>query len=466
MNPIQSSRPTVRFGACRRAAFALAALTLSVGSAYAAAFDQAPAKDFGGRVMASGLVVPGEEATITGRGFQPGQRVTLSYGGEKLNDSPYVVDDKGGFEAKVAVPKSAAAARYGIAVEVANPPAATTFDLKVSPVVPLSGADRYTVQSEKLVPGVYQSDYSAKTGKLFATSAVGRPPVTQSQLVKIDPQTLKVEAAITPAQVPGRDDNRVYAVYGVGVDDENGNVWVTNTRDSTVAVYSQADLSLVKQFDADAVPHSRDVVVVPGVHKAYVSSPMQDEISVFDTAKLAALPGIEVKSGKRGEKFGPMSLALDAQNGKLYTVAMNTAEIAVIDVKTDTLEKVIPVPGAVSGAGIAVDPKSQRAFVAAQGTDNVVVVDLSDGRVLADTPVGAGALNVTFDPVKNLVYAANRGAGTVTVLDTDGKIVANLDGGTFPNHVSVDGKGNAYLLNKSRGSDDPKGDRISRITAK
>ena len=79
-------------------------------------------------------------------------------------------------------------------------------------------------------------------------------------------------------------------------------------------------------------------------------------------------------------------------------------------------------------------------------------------------PTGAGALNVTFDPVKRLAYVSNRGAGTVTVIDPDGRIVANLDNGTLPNHVATDGKGNVFAVNKSRGEDDAKGDRITRIT--
>lgn len=451
----------------RQAAFALGALSLSLSTAFAAAtFDQ-PATDFNGRVSAQGVVLPGGEAKIVGRGFVPGQQITLSRGGEVLNtDGPYKADDKGNFEATVKIPENAVAARHPIVVQAMGPVAAVVFDLKVSPDVPLSGEDRYTVQSEKLVQGLYQSAYSAKSDRLFVTSAVGRPPVKQSQLLKVNPQTLAIEAQVTPAVAKSHDDGRVYAVYGVAVDDEAGTVWVTNTRDNTVAVYKQSDLSLVKQFDAGLAPHARDVVIVPGVNKAYVSVPTQDIVVVFDTKKLEKIKDIDVKSGIRGEDFGTMSLALDAENGKLYTVAMNTAEIAVIDVKTDTVEKVIPVAGAVSGAGIAVDAKGQRAYVAAQGSDNVSVVDLASGKVLANTPVGAGALNVVFDPVKRVVYAANRGAGTVTVLDADGKIVANLDGGSLPNHVSLDGKGNAFLLNKSRGADDAEGDRINRLTPK
>ncbi|WP_425530588.1 YncE family protein, partial [Stenotrophomonas maltophilia] len=107
-----------------------------------------------------------------------------------------------------------------------------------------------------------------------------------------------------------------------------------------------------------------------------------------------------------------------------------------------------------------------RLYVASQGTDNLLIVDVAAGKVLHDVPVGAGALNVAFDDASGLAYVSNRGAGTVTVVNGDGKVVANLDGGTLPNHVRADGKGNVFAVNKSRGAEDPKGDRITRITPK
>jgi len=52
------------------------------------------------------------------------------------------------------------------------------------------------------------------------------------------------------------------------------------------------------------------------------------------------------------------------------------------------------------------------------------------------------------------------------VVDGEGKIVANLPAGTFPNHVLADGRGDVLVINKSKGADDPEGDRISRIVPK
>src|SRR3546814_6697402 len=52
----------------------------------------------------------------------------------------------------------------------------------------------FSVQYQPLAPGLYESAYSARTGRLYVTSAVGRPPVKTSQLLKVDPDTLALDA--------------------------------------------------------------------------------------------------------------------------------------------------------------------------------------------------------------------------------------------------------------------------------
>lgn len=463
---MKSHAPHFRVPALRTRAFVLALLAAAALPASAQVFD-APDADFKGKVSAATpLVLPGKPVELSGQGFKPGQRVTLQRGATVLNPQPYVAGQDGTFKGSVALPADTVPGQQPIILNVANPSAAAVFELKVSPEIPLSGQDRFATRSEKLAQGLYQVAYSAGSDRLFVTSAVGRPPVRQSQLLKINPKTLKVEKSVTPAKVPGHDDGRVFAVYGVGVDDVNGHVWVTNTRDNTVAVYRQSDLSLVKQFDPGTVPHARDVLVDAKRGKVYATATGEDHISVFDAARLEHLKEIQIPSKVDGEKFVPMSLALDAEAGKLFTPSIGTSEAVVIDAGSDSVEKLIALPNARSASGIAYDARGGRLFVVSQGSDNLLIVDAASGRTLHDVAVGGGALNVGYDPANDLVYVASRAAGTITVVDKDGKVVANLDGGTYPNHLQSDGHGVVYAVNKSRGADDPSGDRITRIAPK
>jgi len=453
-----------------------AALALSLGAcATGPAFDT-PDATFKGRVSVvdTPVVVAGGEVKLAGRGFKPGQEVRLSYGGAALGSGPVAVGADGTFRTELRVPANAPAGLHPVVVNVAKPAAALVYPLKVSPQLPLSGQDRFDLAAQKLVPGLYQAAYSAGSDRVFVTSAVGRPPVTQSELVKVNPQTLAIEARVTPPAAPPRPARQgeaprapgVFAVYGVAVDDANGTVWVTNTRQDTVAVYRQSDLSLLRQFEPGLVGHARDVVVDERQGKVYASPFGKAQIAVFDAKSLQFLKNIPIPTGGtvEGKEFSPMSLELDRERHKLYTVSMSTDEAAVIDTRTDQVEKVFAVEGSKSASGVAFDARTNRLLVTSQGSDNLLILDAATGKVLHDVKVGGGPLNVALDHARGLAYVPNRGSGTVAVVSLDGQIVANLPGGTFPNHVAEDGKGTVFAINKSRGTDDPDGDRITRIT--
>ncbi|VXB48996.1 ATP-binding protein [Luteimonas sp. 9C] len=442
------------------------ALCAAVGAAGAQGFGQ-PDPDFKGAVRAASPVIKaGDTVEMTGQGFTPGQAVTLLRGETVLNASPWTADAEGKVAGSVQIPADAAVGRHPVVVRVANPDAAAVVEVKVSKDVPLSGAERYDVVTNKLVQGLYQVAHSQASNALFVTAAVGRPPVTRSELLKLDPQTLEITARVTPAQVEGQTDGRVYAVYGVAVDDANGNVWVTNTRDDSVAVYRQSDLSLVKQFDAGVLPHGRDVVVDTKDNRVWASGFGGGKFVAFDATTLELVQDLTVPSEVRGEEFGPMALTVDPVGGKLYSVGLSTGEVVVLDGATGKVDRMFRFPTINGGIGVAIDPVGRRLYVAAQGSDNLVIANADTGEVLHDVYVGAGAVYVAFDPHTRLAYVASRGAGTITAVDADGTIVANLDGGTFPNHVLPTGDGTVYAINKSRGAEDVDGDQIRRITPK
>ena len=414
-------------------------------------------------------VLAGGEVVATGRGFRPGQSVILMYGQTALSTGPVVANAEGGFEARLTIPANATAGNHPIVAVSQAPYNAVLANLKISPTVPLSGEAAYRVASVQPTRGLYQTAYSAKRNAVFATSAVGRPPVLQSELLRLNADTLAVEARVTPADAPdrpGRDgqvqDGGVFAVYGVGVDDAHDTVWVTNSRQNTVAVYRQSNLSLVRQFEPGTVNHARDVVIDEQDGKAYASATFQPEIVVFDTAALSVSKRIKIDSTVRGETFSAASVSYDRAADRLYVASNSTNEIAVINTRTDEVEHVYPVPGARGVIGVAHDAQTNRIFVAAQGTDNLIVLNGADGSVIADTPVGAGALNVVFEPKSRRAFVSTFGAGTVTVTDVDGRIVANLPAPPVANHVSTDGRGNIYAAVKSGWSSDGN-DSVLRI---
>lgn len=423
------------------------------------------ADGFDGWVSASGPkgapILAGGTATVEGEDITPGQTVTLMRGTTVLTPEPLTIGADGTFRFDVAVPQGAATGLHPVVLIAENPAAATIVDLKVSPLIPISGADKFVIESAAATASPYQVAYSPASGAIFVTGAVGRPPVAQSELVKMNADTLQKLAAITPAAAPldaDGDDGGLFAVYGVAADDPNGNLWVTNTRQGTLSVYKQDDLSLVRQFAPDAEGHPRDVVIHEG--RAYVSHSLTGDLWVYDTATLDRLDPIRIKSEHWGKDFGAMSM--DLRDGKIVTVSLNTPEAAIIDLGRSDV-RVIEAKGANGASGAAYDPQEGLIFIGSQKTDNLLIISEKTGEVLHNVEVGADVLSVAFEPVSRLAFTANRGSGTITVVDTKGAIVANLDVGGMPNQIRADGRGNIYAVSKATGGN--KADRVWRIRA-
>lgn len=438
----------------RKTHAALAAIFLTVATAAGASapgpvFD-APDSNYKGKISADtvggGPQVPGATLEIGGQGFKPGQRIWFSRGLTPLLSAPLTADAQGRITGSWTIPADAAPGVHPIVLTTESPYYAEVLPLKVSKAVPLLDEPRLRRMDASVAPGLYQLAYSAKHNALYATSSVGRPPKEQSSLIEIDPQTLKVRREVPVAKLPG--DAGAAGVYGIGLDETRGNLWVTNTRQDAVAVYDLKDLSLKKQFDKGSANHSRDVVIDEKRGRVYVSQVRDATVSVFDANTFEPLAAISFPPAN-GQVFSPASLSLDADSGTLYVVSLTSPEIAVVDGPSGKVVRRMPVPGAVSAIGLDVDPVAKRAYVAAQGSDNLVVLDLNDGKVLHDVTVGAGALNVVYDPARKLAYVASRGAGTITVVDEAGKIVANLGNANKANHLISNGKGQIFVVDRS-----------------
>ena len=100
---------------------------------------------------------------------------------------------------------------------------------------------------------------------------------------------------------------------------------------------------------------------------------------------------------------------------------------------------------------VAVNPVTNKVYVANNGSANVTVID---GATNATTTVAAGTdpYAVAVNPVTNKVYVANYGSASVTVIDGATNATTTVAAGTNPQAVAVNPVTNkAYVANN--GSD-------------
>lgn len=383
-------------------------------------------------------VKPGDKTVIAIKSLQAGTTVTMLNGAEVLTPKPLTADDKGNLTIPLTVPADAATGLHPLTVITQNPASVSQVMLKLSQIVPPKNTEAFRLQTIPVGERAYQSAVSADW-KLFVTSARG--PNDGSRLMRLNAGTLTVEAEAT---LPKDKKGEQIGVFGIGVDNVHNHVWTTNTLVGTVTVYDAKTLSVVKVFPEESVVHPRDVIIDEAHNRAYVSAALTGFIEVYDTKTLEHIGQMEFVADRGRDQFYSTDLALDSAGRKLYGVSRDTPWIGWIDLKTGK-STTVKIPQAQGATDIARDPETGRLYVASQETNNVVVLD-ADGKVLADTYIGAGGVSVVWDPVTSQVFAATRAGGTVAVLNKDGKLVANIPMGDAPNHLTAGPDGAVYLV--------------------
>ncbi|MGW5866652.1 YncE family protein [Streptomyces sp. NPDC055239] len=287
--------------------------------------------------------------------------------------------------------------------------------------------------------GLYQSAYSERNNALWVTSSVGQPPatVTDSRLLRVDPDTLKVEKAYrTP--VTDAVTGAVESVYGVAVDDEHNTVWTTNTRDNSVAVYSQRTGKRLATLPG--VNHSREIVVDERRDTVWASAFADGALVAFDSATFKEKKRVTVPG------TGPTGLTLNKRTGAVYAADYHGAQIIEVSPGAGSPRLI---PAGEGPLSIALSKNGRTAYTADQTSGTVTVVDLRKGAVTRSVATGGGTKSVAVDRRSGHVLAVNRTTATVTVVDPrKGAVVRSVATGANPNHVQVT-EGHAYVVDKS-----------------
>ncbi len=402
----------------------------------------------------------GAKVTFTGVNLKPGSKITAVGTADKnwlVEGQNAVADDKGVAEIKdVQIPADAPfRAPVQFSYEVDGETTTRELTQRISASQATHNEQSYEIKTSETAPGLYQSAVNDK-GEVFVARSDGRPPKENGSIYKLDGTTLDVKAE-------KKLDNGTPAAYGIGLDNKNGLVWITNTRSDQVAVYRQDNLELVHQFEKKSTTHPRDVVVDESTGLAYVSvvdrKANAGRIDVFSAKEKKLVRSIDVP-----DMPSVMSMELDQTTGNLYTVSLQNPKAARINVRNNDEIKVYDLGDKVDRAsGVAYVPGKEHLYVASQGSGNVVVINAQDGAFIREVPTGAGALNAAYNAKDNRVYVTNRSAATVTVIDANThEVVANLPAGANANHVTVGPDGYVYAVNKRSRAEGVDNDQIHR----
>ena len=325
-------------------------------------------------------------------------------------------------------------------------------------------ADKAMAKITQGLPGQFQVAYSKKTNKIWVAGTADRDKHV-STIARIDANSLKIEAV---AELPIVQDAKGYSyegAYGITVDDEEGTVWVTSTRDNSVAVYDQATMKQLwtnaglSKDDPNWIEHPREVRVDHESGKAFVTG--RFFVSAIDL-KTKQVEKIQLEGAPDGgTRYISMNILVDG--GKLYVPERTGGKIFVVDTKTFKVESTFDTKGNAEGevrpSDIAIDHSQNEIYVSSQGVkgenSGVSVYDATTYEFKKFIPVGTQALSLDNDEANDLVYVTDFGTGKVGVIDGGAadKLIAEvaMNGGKA-NDLVVLPNGSVVAVDKQAGA--------------
>jgi len=263
-----------------------------------------------------------------------------------------------------------------------------------------------------------------RTGQLYV------PNLVDDTLAVLDAATGRVRCVLSIGRQPDE----------VAVDDRAGRVFVGSTADwtlTTLDARTNHTLS-TRPFAAGDLPGQ--LVVDPQDGRG-IAAGYGGQVTLFDTRTGRPLRGVVPAHGHLIE-----GLAVDVPARRMLGLIENEPVVVLLDARTAAPLRVVPVGP--DPAALALDPSTDRAFVADGGDGTVYALGLPGGRVLRRVPVGPAPL-LAVDARRGRVIVAS--ATGVSLLDAgNGRLLRRWLVALTPAALLVDTRSGHILLVDTR----------------
>jgi hypothetical protein len=200
-------------------------------------------------------------------------------------------------------------------------------------------------------------------------------------------------------------------VHGAGIATKSGHGFATDGGDSTVTMFDLKTFAVIKKIP----------VKEGGLDGIMYDEPDDKIILTNHSRPIGTVVALDPKTGDivatvELEDNAPEGAAADGK-GHLFVNNEGKSTIQEIDTKTWKAIASWPLAPCEGPTGIAYDKSSDRIFSGC--SNNSVVVDPSNGKIVATIKNGTRVDALGWDPGKKLVFIPNGGEGNVTVVHQD-----------------------------------------------
>jgi glutamine cyclotransferase len=190
--------------------------------------------------------------------------------------------------------------------------------------------------------------------------------------------------------------------HGVAIDTKTHHGFSSS---SPVGMFDTGTMQKIKTIDVQGRPDG--ILLEPFTDRVYIFSHQSPSITVIDPKDGSVVGTVDVG--------GAMEQAQSDGQGKLYVDVEDEKKIAVVDVKTLKVITTFDLGDKSDGpAGLGLDVKNHILFAMCH-SQNCVVVNADDGKVLATLPIGNGTDGGGFNPATMEAFSSQRD-GTLTII--------------------------------------------------
>ncbi|WP_408433681.1 YncE family protein [Paraburkholderia fungorum] len=219
----------------------------------------------------------------------------------------------------------------------------------------------------------------------------------------------------------------VSSVHGVLAIPELGRIYASATGTNEVVAIDVATLGITARMPTGTYPDG--MAYAPDAHKLYVSDETGGTVTVIDVRSNTRAASIHLGGEAGNTQYDPVSK-------HIFVNVQTRNQLVEIDPARDQIVARIDVPGARGNHGLLIAADPRLAFIACEGNDRLIVLDLRTMRVVSSSEVGKDPDVLAYDSSLQLLYVAGE-AGVVSMFRVGAGAVSKLgDGHVGPNaHV-------------------------------
>jgi len=248
-------------------------------------------------------------------------------------------------------------------------------------------------------------------------------------------------------------------VHGIAFVPSLGKGYTSNGRTNNVTVF---DLKTGNTIGTVAVGKNPDWIMYdPFSKKIITSNHSGGDLSLIDVNTDQVVATIAVGGTK-------LETVVTDEAGKLFVNLEDKNQIAEVDIAKSAVTNIWELAPSESPTGLAIDIRTKRLFATCEKT--LVVMDATNGKIVATVPIGEGCDGAAFDPASKLIFTSN-GSGTVSIVKevsaNEYKLVETVDTKRGARTISLDTKTHMIYLPTADyepiPADAPKGTRAKMI---